>query len=226
MISDNVLKAAAMEADSRILAQLPTKVQCEHCFSPQFEYKMNQLLKKQKKPRAAAFYKQAAAVVVLVLLIASVVLMAVPDARAAFRGWVKTIYEGVTSFSFIENSKDVQIVDSSLTWLPEGYQEASSIVSETHIYKMYENETENWIVFLCSKGNSSENTFFENGTNVQRKIVDVNGILAELYLSAQADGVNAIIWLSSEADILCSVSASLSEEELIHIAEEAYVTVK
>lgn len=226
MISDNVLKAAAMEADSRILAQLPTKEQCEHRFSPEFEYKMNQLLKKQKKPRAAPFFKQAAAVVVLVLLIASLVLMAVPNARAAFRGWVRTICEGITSFSFIENSKDVQIVNSSLTWLPEGYQEASGIVSETHIYKIYENGTDNWIVFLCSKGSSSEDTFFENGTDIQRKTVNVNGTPAELYLSERSDGANAIIWLSSEADILCSVSASLSEEELIHIAEEAYVTVK
>ena len=44
MITDEMLRAAASEADQAILDSLPLLQECDHQFSPQFERKMKRVI--------------------------------------------------------------------------------------------------------------------------------------------------------------------------------------
>lgn len=84
MISEEMLKIAAAEADKAIRDSLPAPAECEHEFSPSFQRKMRRIFRKAKHPIIFKLPKYAACFVLVVALISSTWLTVDTEARAAF----------------------------------------------------------------------------------------------------------------------------------------------
>ena len=101
MISEEMLKKAAAEADQAIRDSLPAPAECEHEFSPSFQRKMRRTFRKAKHPVIYKLPKYAACFVLAVALASGTWLTVDVEARAAFFAWVREQYEAFVEYRFI-----------------------------------------------------------------------------------------------------------------------------
>ena len=101
MISEEMIKNAATEADQAIRDSLPAPAECEHEFSPSFQRKMRRTFRKAKHPVIYKLPKYAACFVLAVALASGTWLTVDAEARAAFFAWVREQYESFVEYGFI-----------------------------------------------------------------------------------------------------------------------------
>lgn len=115
MISEEMLKKAAAEADQAIRDSLPAPAECKHEFSPSFQRKMRRTFRKAKHPVIYKLPKYAACFVLVVALASGTWLTVDAEARAAFFAWVREQYEAFVEYRFIgEAAQENEIVDYEL----------------------------------------------------------------------------------------------------------------
>lgn len=93
MISEEMLKKAAAEADQAIRDSLPAPADCKHEFSPSFQRKMRRTFRKANHPVIYKLPKYAACFVLVIALAGGTWLTVDVEARAAFFAWVREQYE-------------------------------------------------------------------------------------------------------------------------------------
>lgn len=98
MITDEMLRAAAAEANQAILDSLPLPKDCVHQFSPQFERKMKRIIRRERHPVAYKFFQAAACFLVAVILTGSTWLTVDVEAREIFVAWVRQQYENIVEY--------------------------------------------------------------------------------------------------------------------------------
>lgn len=84
MISEEMLKKAAAEAEQAIRDSLPAPAACKHEFSPSFQRKMRRAFRKAKHPIIYKFPKYVASFVLVAILTSSIWLTVDAEVRAAF----------------------------------------------------------------------------------------------------------------------------------------------
>ena len=219
MISEEMLKIAAAEADKAIRDSLPAPAECEHEFSPSFQRKMRRIFRKAKHPIIFKLPKYAACFVLVVALISSTWLTVDTEARAAFFSWVREKYEEFVEYRFIgDTPKENNIMQYELTWLPEGFslQAEQSLGSGT--YLIYTNDSGQRIIFSYLKGNDSSSLFVAaDYTEVQS--VQIGNIKADFYKASQAISPNGLVWISEEENLCFCITAPLSKDTIIKMAE-------
>ena len=142
MISEEMLKKAAMEADQIIRDSLPSPAECEHDFSPSFQKKMRRIFRKAKHPVIYKLPKYATCFVLMVALVSSTWLTVDAEARAAFFAWIREQYETFVEYRFVgdttqnDNSKQYE-----LTQLPDGFFETNRMESKGNAVVIYQNES-------------------------------------------------------------------------------------
>ena len=114
MISEEMLKKAAAEADQAIRDSLPAPAECEHEFSQSFQRKMRRTFRKAKHPVIYKLPKYAACFVLAVALASGTWLTVDAEARTAFFAWVREQYE-----SFVEYTPN--LASSSILVLSSGH---------------------------------------------------------------------------------------------------------
>ena len=220
MISDSMLRSAAKKSCeiyvSRLEAGYDPKAQ--HKFSPEFEKKIKKLKRKANHPIVYRSLQRIASIILVCLFACSAWLTVDAEARSAFFGWVKEIYETYFVYRF-EGNADYS--ESSVayrpTWLPEGYTEfyvddidATTVVS-------YQNADGLLLTFRYTH-NPNETDWFIDATHAVIKETTVNGYPAEILLADNITTASVIAW-TDEQDSAFYVSGFLSESELIKIAE-------
>ena len=98
MISEEMLKKAAAEADQAIRNSLPAPADCKHEFSPSFQRKMRRIFRKANHPVIYQLPKYAACFVLVVALAGGTWLTVDVEARAAFFAWVREKYEAFVEY--------------------------------------------------------------------------------------------------------------------------------
>lgn len=122
MISEEMIKNAATEADQAIRDSLPAPAECEHEFSPLFQRKMCQAFRMVKHPVIYKLPRYAACFVLAAALASGTWLTANAEARTAFFAWMREQYEAFVEYRFTgEASQENESADYELTWLPEGF---------------------------------------------------------------------------------------------------------
>ena len=170
MISEEMLKKAAAEADQAIRDSLPAPAECEHEFSPLFQRKMRRTFRKAKHPVIYKLPKYAACFVLAVALVSGTWLTVDAEARAAFFAWVREQYEAFVEYRFIgEAPQENEIVDYELTWLPEGYSETESHILAGSSITIYKNESGRIIQFSYSQGGDATSLFVKSKAIPHRK---------------------------------------------------------
>lgn len=197
----------------KVMDELP-----EHVFSPAFEKKMQKLIHRANHPiryRVA----QAAACLLLVALLSGCTALAIsPEARAAFSGWVREVYEAWFVYRYTgEERPSLEDTVYLPTWVPGGYKEIVSPQVGTFVRTQYENDEKDLLTVSYIKGTetSSLNVEWEGATVRQ---TSVGSLPADLYHNP-GDGPNVLVWTDMEKDAAFWITAPLSEEELVQVAE-------
>ena len=231
MISEEQLKKATLEAEEILMAVQPGTEACDHEFSPQFERKMEKLIRKRKHPVLVHPLFRAAAAIFLVVLLSSVVILSIPHAGASYKG---LFYEQkddeyryvLTGYVDADDLRTYQ-----LGWLPEGYtvyEESHSLSGGLICYKHQENGV---IMFSYSiQREGDELNFGQSFRNVpshQWKEATINGRSADLFEMYYSDGTSGycIVWMNEDQSIIFSISCQ-PMPEAIKIAENVIAKEK
>ena len=222
MISDERLREAARKAEESLLASLPEPEECEATFSPEFERKMEKLIHRAKYPIRKRIMKAVACFLLAVLVGGGSVLTFSVEARAAFVGWARSIYESYETwfvYHFVgEHDANLEDISYRPTWVPQGYTELEvlNMANQTNIY--YEN-ADGFLIMFAYSSNPSAIDIYIGEDNVQTKHVLVGNIPADLYLDESEGKTNVLIWVDSNSGTIFWIAAPIDSDSLIKIAE-------
>lgn len=217
MISDERLREAARQAEENLLASLPKPEECEATFSPEYKRKMKKLARRTDHPVIYWVQKAVACILLTILIGGGSILAFSTEARAAFVGWIREVYETWFVYKYEgEDQEFPQDTEFQITWLPEGFVEVAHSTSEEQVRTLFQDKNSNFIVFLYTRSMESANLYIEE-SGVEAQSVQIGHLYADLYLDQQPDKANALVW--SDRGILFWLHGNCSGEELIRIAE-------
>lgn len=223
MISDERLCKAAQQAEKAFLASLPEPKDCKATFSPAFERKMKKLVKRTDHPIMYWIQKSVACLILILLLGGGSVLALSAEARAAFVGWVREIYESWFVYQYLgDEKKPSEDVVYLPAWMPNGYELVTVPESGTHSTAIYENSDGNIIVFNCSMNSESINLQIEH-KNTQLLHVYVGDTSADLYIDSTSGNTNYLIWENENRQMIFWIISTLDGETMIEIAESVKI---
>lgn len=219
MISDERLREAVRQAEENLLASLPEPEDCEATFSPEYTRKMKKLAQRTDHPIRYWVQKAVACILLIILLGGGSVLALSTEARAAFVGWVREVYESWFVYRYTgENSSLSENMAYCPMWVPDGYELIVAPEPKAHMVAIYENQSNDIIVFNCYMNIESMNLQIgQQGTLLQE--VYVGDISADLYIDSIEDKINHLIWEDREQKVIFWISSTLDGEEMVKIAE-------
>lgn len=212
MISDERLRAATKIVGDGMLEQYLAAEE-PHEFSPEFERKMEKLIRRNKRQRVYAVLQKAACFVLAIALAGGVWLALDTEVRAEFFGWVREKYESFFHYQF-EGVVQPSTQEYELGWLPDGYEFAEQIETENGKMLIYTDE-KNLITFRYILGYGDTYLSDEDHTTI---LTTINGKPAQIYLSSKNFVSNAIVLLSDNQTMFV-ISAYTGEDELVKMAE-------
>lgn len=222
MISDERLREAAQKVEESMLASLPDPEECKVPPPPEVERKMEKRSRRASHPIRHRVMKAVACFLLVVLVGGGSVLALSADARAAFVGWVRDVYQSYETWFVYhftgENNTVSEDISYHPTWIPQDYAELETLDMFNQTNIIYENAVGLSMTFGYSLNPEAINVYVEN-TNVQTKRVLVGNTPADLYLDNSAGESNILTWVDSNTDTIFWIVAQLDEDELIKIAE-------
>ncbi len=219
MISDERLREAAREAEEKLLASLPKPEDCEATFSPEYKRKMKKLARRTDHPVIYWVQKAVACILLTILIGGGGILTFSTEARAAFVGWVREVYENWFVYRFEgENSDAIGDTQYRPTWLPEGYSQTLVPELNDQVNVLYTNEDGNMIIFAYANSSSSLALYAQGDASKSTKVM-VKDIPADLYLEEDDTHSNCLVWENSQNSIIYWIIANLPEDTIIQIAE-------
>ena len=221
MISDERLREAAQKVEESMLASLPDPEECKVPPPPEVERKMEKRSRRASHPIRHRVMKAVACFLLVVLVGGGSVLALSADARAAFVGWVRDVYQSYETWFVYhftgENNTVSEDISYHPTWIPQDYAELETLDMFNQTNIIYENAVGLSMTFGYSLNPEAINVYVEN-TNVQTKRVLVGNTPADLYLDNSAGESNILTWVDSNTDTIFWIVAQLDEDELIKIA--------
>jgi len=232
MISEERLKKATLEAEEILMAVQPDAEACDHEFSPQFERKMEKLIRKRKHPVLVHPLFRAAAAVLLLVLLSSAVILSIPGARAS----LKSLFYERTGRTFTYVLSGYVEADDMRTyhlgWIPEGFSVTKEVYRDTQGSANYRNQDHKNITlnYNIQREGCDVKISRSFGKNVvfRYKKATVNGLRADLFeLRRSDDDISyAIIWMNEEQSILFEIFGARSEAEALKLAENVVAKEK
>ena len=214
-LARRVMLDAARQEYGSLMEELP-----EHDFSPEFERKMQKVVRRADRPIWHRAAQVAACLFLAVLLSGCAVLAASAEAREVFTGWVREVYE--TSFIYRFFGTDPETSAYVLyrpAYVPAGYGVKKEYVSKDVLTIEYRSGAGEFTAFTCfMNGASPVIQVVRDGTEIYKQ-VPVNGVSAELYLDRDEGEANVLIWTDKKEETIFCLHSPLGETELIKIAE-------
>ncbi len=215
MITEEMMKQAAKEAGNIITDSLQTQEEYRYEFSKTFENNMENILQKAKHKKRKRLYKQVACYLAIFVVAGSSFLMLNQEARATFLYWLRGQYTGYMEYRYTGDGSAEQ-QEYVLTYIPEGYYEKETTETEGMNIAIYHNDLGNQIAFMSSSGTDAISLFISDD-NAQE--VMVGNQKADYYQAEAEDENSVIVWYSEDRATIFSISAALSKEEIIKVAE-------
>lgn len=234
LFSDRQLNEAAEAALTAMLDSLPPPSTCQRTFSPEFQANMQKLCAKETRRQALLRLSRRAAMLALTCLVGASSFLAVnTDARATFVGWVKERYETFLSYRFsgeITPAAPPMLPEAEYRplYLPEDYEETSWSETNGQITVEYVSESSQLLSFgyipetETKKPSTDDWALDLTGAICTR--VTVNDTPAELFTPSVPDGNTTLIWAAPIYDTAFCLSAPLSGDILIEMAESISIT--
>lgn len=217
MITEEILRRAAVISSDAFVHSLEVYDRDEHVFSPKFEKKIRKLYRRANHPYLYLIARKVASFLLALLIGGSVWLTVDKEARAAFFGWIKEVYESVVIwYSFGNSDEPIKRKDYYIPVLPAGYEEIFVKIGINGRLDVYRNENGQYLKFRYILGNASSGLL---GSNDEAEILSVvvHGCPADVVLSNTPDTSNIIVWQTEYA--VFGIYGFLNPEELVALAE-------
>ena len=218
MISDERLREAAREAEEKLLASLPKPEDCEATFSPEYKRKMKKLARRTDHPVIYWVQKAVACILLTILIGGGGILTFSTEARAAFVGWVREVYENWFVYQYNGKSGESGSATYQPSWLPDGFAETSSPDLYEQEVTMYENADGALLIFGYSKSAGAVDLYVSRDDAIVKQTT-VLGNSAELYLYPEENYFNNLVWSDDNSGLIFWIVANLDEQTLLQIAE-------
>lgn len=218
MISKDAFISALEEVDNAILAALPAPGECSFYFSDRFEQRMRSVIRRGNHPGIYKTLQRVACVLLVLLMLFSSVMIFSTDARAAIIGWIKEKYDTFYHYFFPKEDGDVEKIEYTLGWVPDGYTFVNSYSSAAMETTVYFHSSGKMIQFSYLYG-SKDITDYVAFEDYDYYEVAIKDTIAEIFISTSSDKANGILWEDETANVFFSISAPLQETELVHLAE-------
>ena len=220
MISDKQMAAAADILFSAMLDSLPSENEYNHQFSPQFERKMQRLIRRAEHPVRYRILRSVASIALAIILGFATLLAVSSDVRATFFGWVKEQYESFTRYYYEGERSHAEEWDSyEITYIPDGFTEWERINKRNTKSVIYTNQDfSETISFVCSTDHHYLSVYILNNRGHISSTV-INGKSAEILIPYDDNQNITVVWIEPSTNSFCLISACLELEEIIHIIE-------
>lgn len=218
-MNEEELSRAAARAAELLNEALPRPEDCNHEFSPRFRRKMRHLLFRQNHPVLMRGLQSAAVLFLTITVLFGSLLTVSTDAREFVSGWVNTKIETVYHFYYEGNpSQGDSSTEYVLGWMPDGYTLLETVELPGQEIYTYVDADKKWLLTFSYSADSSDADIFLLNADCAEKEVIVNGLAAMLYIPFNDDSP-AIVWEDREKGVLFLITAQVSEEDLIKMAE-------
>lgn len=217
-MNEEELSRAAARAAELLNEALPKPEDCNHTFSPRFRRKMRHLLFRQNHPVLTRGLQSAAVLFLTITVLFGSLLTVSTDAREFVSGWVKTRIETIYHFYYEGDAAQADSTEYVLGWIPDGYTIIDIFELPNEKWYTYASEDNNFtLTFLYSADSSDADIFLLNADCAEKEVM-VNGMPATLYIPFNDDSP-AIVWEDREKSVFFLITAQVSEDALIKMAE-------
>ena len=224
MITDEMLRSSAARSSELFAHTIASDYDPVQQYEPSdlFEKKIRKLFHRAKHPYFYKAIQRIASIFLAAILVGSMYLAVDTEARAAFLGWIKEVYEHSIVYRIMPSSAAKDLPHYELTWLPDGFGEPDIYENETVYRALYQNSSTGEIVIFDYYRLSSE-VQAKLFTDQQPEHVLVNGIIADFYAASSDSESNNLLWIDTEAGVFCAIDSNLSKDVILHIAESIYL---
>lgn len=217
-MNEEELSRAAARAAELLNEALPRPEDCNHTFSPRFRRKMRHLLFRQNHPVLTRALQSAAVLFLTITVLFGSLLTVSTDAREFVSGWVKMRIETIYHFYYEGDAAQTNSTEYVLGWIPDGYTIIDIFELPNEKWYTYASEDNNFtLTFLYSADSSGADIFLLNADCTQKEVT-VSGLPATLYIPFNNDSP-AIVWEDREKGVFFLITAQVSEDALIKMAE-------
>ena len=224
MITDEMLREAAHKASVAITAYYERNYDPEKPLDipPEFEKKIERLKRRAEHPVLYKTMHRVASIILAILITGGAWITFDAEARAAFVGWVKEIYETYFVYHFEGDSKQNESSEYYRpTLLPSDYTEFYSDATEDTINVVYANEEGEMLKFSYCH-NPDNTTWFVGTDQLTVEPVTINGVTGEIVTSTEPGSAITIMWIT-EDNTAFNISGFLSVEDLVAAAESVQI---
>lgn len=222
-IFDAMMKVACEEVmDEKIKAWEEANV-VEHEFSPEFERKMQKLLRSQTRRSKVIKIRKAlsrvAVVIIAVMAAGFTITMSAEALRVQFFNTVSDFAEEYIGFSFRQQVDPPAVVDGIVypTYIPEGFwKDDSQDISDT-IRVVYRNEDGQRIMIRQYTMSEGMNVQIDGENIGSSYIVEINEISLHIYEGNNDDDGNYVIW--DDGLNFYQITGNVHVTELVEIAK-------
>lgn len=218
-MDEEKLTQAAARAAELLSDALPRPEDCNHTFSPRFRRKMRHLLFRQNHPVLMRGLQSAAVLFLTITVLFGSLLTVSTDAREFVSGWVKTRIETIYHFYYEGDAAQADSTEYVLGWIPDGYTLVETVDFPGQRIYNYADADKRWYLSFTYSVDSSDADIFLLNADCTQKEVTVNGIPATLYIPLSDNNSPDIIWEDREKGVLFILTAHVSEDVLIKMAE-------
>lgn len=217
-MNEEELSRAAARAAELLNEALPRPEDCNHTFSPRFRRKMRHLLFRQNHPVLMRGLQSAAVLFLTITVLFGSLLTVSTDAREFVSGWVKTRIETIYHFYYEGDAAQTNSTEYVLGWIPDGYTIIDIFELPNEKWYTYASEDSNFTLTFLYSADSSGADIYMLDADCAQKEVTVNGLPATLYIPFSDDSP-AIVWEDREKGVFFLITAQVSEDTLIKMAE-------
>lgn len=217
-MNEEELSRAAARAAELLNEALPRPEDCNHTFSPRFRRKMRHLLFRQNHPVLMRGLQSAAVLFLTITVLFGSLLTVSTDAREFVSGWVKTRIETIYHFYYEGDAAQTNSTEYVLGWIPDGYTIIDIFELPNEKWYTYASEDSNFTLTFLYSADSSGADIYMLDADCAQKEVTVNGLPATLYIPFNDDSP-AIVWEDREKGVFFLITAQVSEDALIKMAE-------
>lgn len=223
MISKDAFISALEEVDNAILAALPDPGECSFHFSNRFEQRMRSVIRRGNHPTMYKTLQRVACVLLALVMLFSSVMIFNTNVRAAVIGWIKEQYDTVYQYFFPGDTTSIEPIDYTLGWVPDNYTLVRTQTTDFRSTTIYFDPTGKMIQFSYIHGTTHASDFVYTENYTHHPVL-ISGIAGEVYIANDPNNTNGIVWIDSNNNILLSISAPLSEADLIMLAENVKIS--
>lgn len=220
-IFDSILTQALKDRNRAYLSMLPSEEELskELHFSDRFNDKMNNIMQKYKRMTSKAkiyfFTKRFVAGILIVIGLGFSFLMLSQPVRGAIQNVVIQWFDKYTQFDFQSNSSEVEFMEFTLGYLPEGFAESDYFSATEFVSIEYKNLIGEDIIFEYSTSEGlSIGLDNENSTH---SVINLHGSEAHLFESNEEGRRSYFLWIDNGYTF--TIGSNLNPEEIIKIAE-------